>query len=101
MGQNTWIGIYPKNDDNYYMWVYTGCNNVLGDQEDSDDKSNDCIKKKRKKEKSHSVRTIREEPISNGLLPLVSIIFNSTITTIPHMICIYQEMKPLPYLIEH
>jgi len=46
--QNTWIGIYPKNDDNYYMWVYTGCNNVLGDQEDSDDKSNDCIKKKKK-----------------------------------------------------
>jgi len=45
--QNTMIGIYPKNNDKE-MWVYTGCNNVLGDQEDSDDKSNDCIKKKKK-----------------------------------------------------
>jgi len=45
--QNTWIGIYKKNNHEE-MWVYTGCNNVLGDQEDSDDKSNDCIKKKKK-----------------------------------------------------
>merc|ERR1712160_98430 len=63
--QNTWIGIYPKNDDNYYMWVYTGCNNVLGDQEDSDDKSNDCIKK-RKKQQPHPVRPQQ----ANGLFPL-------------------------------
>jgi len=46
--QNTWIGIYLKNSDDYYMWVYTGCNNVAGDQEDIEDKSNDCIKKKKK-----------------------------------------------------
>jgi len=49
--QNTMIGIYTKNNDTEVweeMWVYTGCNNVLGDQEDSDDKSNDCIKKKKK-----------------------------------------------------
>jgi len=45
--QNSWIGIYKKNNHEE-MWVYTGCNNVLGDQEDSDDKSNDCIKKKKK-----------------------------------------------------
>jgi len=46
--QNSWIGIYKKNNHEE-MWVYTGCNNVLGDQEDSDDKSNDCIKKKEKR----------------------------------------------------
>jgi len=47
--QNSWIGISQKNnDEGTQMWVYTGCNNVDGDQEDSDDESNDCIKKKRK-----------------------------------------------------
>merc|ERR1712161_163310 len=47
--QNSWIGISQKNnDEGTQMWVYTGCNNVDGDQEDSDDKSNDCIKIKKK-----------------------------------------------------
>ena len=50
--QNSWIGIYQKNithpTNEKYMWVYTGCDNVLGDQKNIKGMSNDCIKKKKK-----------------------------------------------------
>jgi len=46
---NSWVGIYnTTNLDDYITWLYTGCNNVAGDQVDSPSKSNDCIAKKRK-----------------------------------------------------
>jgi len=56
---NGWVGIYnatvPTNateDESLMMWVYTGCNNVNGDQAGEgvidEDKSNDCIKMKKK-----------------------------------------------------
>ena len=50
--QNSWIGIYQKNithpTNEKYMWVYTGCDNVLGDQINIKGMSNDCIEKKKK-----------------------------------------------------
>jgi len=48
---NSWVGIYDStNLDDYITWLYTGCNNVAGDQVKSTlwDLSNDCIAKKRK-----------------------------------------------------
>jgi len=46
---NSWVGIYTLDDlENEIMWVYTGCNNVVGDQIVTGDESNDCIKKGRK-----------------------------------------------------
>jgi len=48
---NSWVGIYlPDNLKTEVMWVYTGCDNVLGDQElhPTWDSSNDCIKKRKK-----------------------------------------------------
>jgi len=44
--QNSWIGIYQKNNDQF-MWVYTGCNNVDGDQKNRPMKSNDCKQRKK------------------------------------------------------
>jgi len=44
---NSWIGIYHDDDlENTIMWVYTGCDNVLGDQEGIE--SNDCLKKRKR-----------------------------------------------------
>ena len=46
--QNAWIGIYQKKITRERMWVYTGCNNVTGDQENNYKMTNDCIKEKKK-----------------------------------------------------
>mmetsp|Transcript_19507 Transcript_19507/g.23244 ORF Transcript_19507/g.23244 Transcript_19507/m.23244 type:complete len:291 (+) Transcript_19507:131-1003(+) len=51
---NSWVGIYlPDNLKTEVMWVYTGCDNVLGDQELKPPdptwvSSNDCLKKRKK-----------------------------------------------------
>jgi len=46
---NSWVGIYTLDDlENEIMWVYTGCNNVLGDQVVTGGESNDCNEKRRK-----------------------------------------------------
>jgi len=50
---NGWVGLYDVNGKGAYesMWLYTGCNNVNGDQAGEgvvdQDKSNDCIKTKK------------------------------------------------------
>lgn len=52
---NGWVGIYEKGETdpgNYLVWIYTGCNNVVGDQDGDgvvdEDKSNDCKRTRRK-----------------------------------------------------
>lgn len=69
--QNSWVGIYdldPNGDE--LMWVYTGCNNVLGDQVQTGDESNDCIKKKKKGQvtfdESNTGRSSQEWPLPPG-----------------------------------
>lgn len=55
---NGYVGIYRADDDKEMLWVYTGCNNVKGDQEGpgeiDEEKSNDCIKTKKKGKVSFS-----------------------------------------------
>jgi len=42
---NSWVGIYnTTNLDDYITWLYTGCNNVVGDQVDSEG----CVATKKK-----------------------------------------------------
>jgi len=69
--QNSWVGIYTLDDlEDTIMWVYTGCNNVLGDQVESDDDSNDCIKKRRKGlvtfDETNTGRSSQEWPLPVG-----------------------------------
>jgi len=69
--QNSWVGIYTLDDlEDTIMWVYTGCNNVLGDQIESDDDSNDCIKKRRKGlvtfDETNTGRSSQEWPLPVG-----------------------------------
>jgi len=45
---NSWVGIYNSSKpDDLITWLYTGCNNVAGDQVDSTTKSNDCKARKK------------------------------------------------------
>jgi len=46
--QNSWIEIYKTNRFYDLMWLYTGCNNVLGDQDQSPYESNDCKETEKK-----------------------------------------------------
>jgi len=77
--QNSWIGIYF--DDGFdddggdeLLWVYTGCNNVAGDQIEIDDKSNDCIKKRKKGkvtfDESNTGRSELDWPLPEGVYRL-------------------------------
>lgn len=69
---NAWVGIYnydvnlvvgDSEVDNPLMWVYTGCNNVIGDQETN----NDCAEKKKKgKVKFTEDNTGRGWPLPRG-----------------------------------
>ena len=47
---NGWVGLYDVNGKGVYesMWLYTGCNNVAGDQTYEGKRSNDCIQTKKK-----------------------------------------------------
>jgi len=74
---NGWIGIYEKgetNPDNYIVWLYTGCNNVVGDQDGDgvvdEDKSNDCKKIKKKGKVTFNKDTLdRNGPDDDWPLP--------------------------------
>jgi len=50
MVPNGWVGLYDVNSNGAYesMWLYTGCNNVEGDQTSKGARSNDCMKTKKK-----------------------------------------------------
>ena len=50
---NGWVGIYKNNNDKLFMmWVYTGCKNVEGGQDEQgvldEDKINNYIQKRRR-----------------------------------------------------
>lgn len=62
---NGWIAIFKKGETdpgNYEVWIYTGCNNVVGNQDGDgvvdDDKSNDCTRVKRKGKVTFNANTL-------------------------------------------
>jgi len=80
--QNSWVGIYSVNNPLFEaMWVYTGCNNVLGDQVETPEKSNDCIQTKIKGEvtfdESNTGRSSQEWPLPKGEYVLKLQYFNN------------------------
>jgi hypothetical protein len=74
---NGWIGIFKKGETNpsdYLVWIYTGCNNVVGDQDGDgvvdDGKSNDCKKMRRKGKVTFNENTLyRNGPEEDWPLP--------------------------------
>jgi len=74
---NGWIGIYEKgetNPDSYIVWLYTGCNNVVGDQDGDgvldEDKTNDCKKIKKTGKVTFNKDTLyRNDPEDDWPLP--------------------------------
>jgi len=80
---NSWVGIYSVNNLLWEaMWVYTGCNNVSGDQVETPEKSNDCIQTKMRGEvtfdDSNTGSSSQEWPLPKGEYVLKLQYFNNS-----------------------
>mmetsp|Transcript_31338 Transcript_31338/g.37289 ORF Transcript_31338/g.37289 Transcript_31338/m.37289 type:complete len:286 (-) Transcript_31338:291-1148(-) len=89
---NSWVGIYDiKNLDDSITWLYTGCNNVAGDQVDIPSKSNDCIAKRKKGALDfNATNTGRDDdgwPLKAGTYTLKVQLYNNS----PH--AVYKQAK--------